>query len=201
MNVLNLSVIVEGHGETQAVPLLLRRIGQLVCPDLDLNVLRPLRIGRHKLVKQGEVERAVELAARRAQPPRAILILVDAEDDLPCVLGPDLLARASSARRDIPVAVVLAKREFEAWFLAAMESISGRRGLRPNLAPVADPEAIRDAKGLLTKSMEGTRAYSEVLDQPALTATFDIELARKRSDSFDKCWREVVRLLQAPVDP
>ena len=201
MKTLNLSVIVEGHGEREAVPLLLRRIRQIVSPDLDLKVLPPLRIGRYKLIKQGEIERAVELAARRAQPPRAILILVDAEDEAPCVLGPTLLARAKAARPDTPIGVVLAKHEFEAWFLAAMESISSRRGLRPNLTAIAKPEAIRDAKGLLTSCMEGTRAYSPVVDQAALTAAFDMDVARKRSDSFDKCWREAVRLFSLGANP
>jgi hypothetical protein len=200
MNVLNLSPIVEGHGEMQAVPVLLRRIQQVVRPDLALNVLRPWRIGRYKLIRDGEIERAVELVARRTLPPRAILILVDAEDDAPCILGPGLLHRATAARPDVPVSVVLARHEFESWFLAAMESLSGTRGLRPHLTTVDEPEAIRDAKGFLTDRMEGSRAYSPVLDQPALTAAFDMELARKRSDSFDKCWREVVRLFQTSLD-
>jgi hypothetical protein len=36
--------------------------------------------------------------------------------------------------------------------------------------------------------------YSETGDQPALTAVFDMDLARN-AESFDKCWREIVRLL------
>jgi hypothetical protein len=200
MNILNLSAIVEGHGDVRAVPFLLRRIQQSVRPDLTLNVLRPWRIGRCKLVRPGEIERTVQLAARKAPSPRAILILVDADDDPPCILGPGLLARAREARRDVPIGVVLAKREYEAWFLAAIDSISGHRGLREDVASIPQPESVRDAKGLLTSSMKGTRAYSEVLDQPALTAVFDMELARKRSDSFDKCWREVVRLLESASD-
>ena len=130
MSTLNLSAIVEGHGDVRAVPCLLRRIQQAVRPDLNLNVLRPWRVDRYKLVKPGEIERTVELAARKTPPPRAILILVDADDDPPCVLGPRLLARAGKARPDVPIGVVLAKREYEAWFLAAIDSISGRRGLR-----------------------------------------------------------------------
>ncbi len=42
--------------------------------------------------------------------------------------------------------------------------------------------------------MKGSRTYSETQDQPALTALFDIEQARQ-SDSFDKCYRDIVRLL------
>jgi hypothetical protein len=192
--ILNLGCIVEGHGEVKAVPLLLRRLGQQCDPSLYLNIPQPFRAGRYKLVKPGELERAVEIVARRLETRRAILILIDAEDDCPKELAPQLCARAERTRSDVPVGVVLAKREFEAWFLAAIESLGGRRGLADALAPVEDPEAIRDVKRLLTRNMQGSRAYSETVDQPALAALFDLQLARERSDSFDKCWREVSRL-------
>ncbi len=195
---LSLALIVEGHGETEAAPVLLRRITDVLRPDISLNVLSPLRIGRYKLVKTNEVERAVEYVSRRMEPPRAILILIDAEDDCPAEVGPKLLCRAMAARPDVPVGVVLAKREFEAWFLAALESLCGCRGLLPELPPVAQPEDIRDAKGRLTQFMKGTRVYSPVVDQSALAAQFDLDLARRRSDSFEKLWREAGRLLNTP---
>lgn len=53
---------------------------------------------------------------------------------------------------------------------------------------------MRDAKGFLTQCMEGSRAYSPVVDQPALAVLFDLDSARRRSDSFDKFFREVQRL-------
>jgi primosomal protein N'' len=40
------------------------------------------------------------------------------------------------------------------------------------------------------------RIYSPVPDQAKLTAKFDMDLARRNSDSFDKCWREIERLLK-----
>ncbi len=43
--------------------------------------------------------------------------------------------------------------------------------------------------------MENGRTYRETTDQPALAALFDIEQARK-ADSFDKCYRDIVRLLE-----
>lgn len=57
-----------------------------------------------------------------------------------------------------------------------------------------DPEAIRGAKEWLGDRMLHGQNYSESSDQPALTAIFDLTAARK-SDSFDKCYRKVVRLL------
>jgi len=191
---LNLSLIVEGHGETEAVPVLLRRLQRVLYPDLALRIFPPHRVGRNRLVKENELERAVEFLARRMERPRAILILIDADDDCPAVVGPALVDRARRARGDVPTAVVLAKREFEAWFLASLDSLRGRRGLSPQLPSVPDPEVVRDAKGFLSRCMPGTRAYSPVVDQPALAAQFDLESARRGSESFDKFWREVQRL-------
>lgn len=191
---LNLGCIVEGRGEVQAVPVLLRRIQRELAPGLDLRIQQPWRIGRYKLVKAGELEDAVERLARQLPTPRAVLVLVDADDDCPAEIGPHLVTRAKQARSDIPTGVVLAKREFEAWFLAAIESLGGHRGLAQELKVVSAPESIRDAKGTLTRNMAGSQSYSPTHDQPALTAVFDMQLARRRSDSFDKCWREIERL-------
>jgi hypothetical protein len=198
--ILNLCCIIEGHGEEQAVPLLVRRIQQSLRPDIQLIEVKRLRVPRHKMVRPKELERAVELAARLTKPPRAILILVDADDDPPCLLGPTLLERARASRPNDSVGVVLAKREFESWFLAAIESLCGRRGLPADLQPIPDFENIRDAKGRLTSLMHGSGVYSPTPDQPALTALFDMNLARQRSASFDKCWREIERLLAEAVE-
>ncbi len=198
---LTLCPIVEGHGEVSAVPILLRRLWQELMPHLDLRVSPPIRVSRKKLVKADELEKAVAYAASQVRPPRAVLVLIDADDDCPAELGPQLVVRAKQARSDVPAAVVLAKREFEAWFLAAMESLGGHCGLAQNLQEVPDPESIHDAKRPLTRCMVESRTYSPVHDQRALTAVFDMRLARQRSDSFDKCWREVERLFREASRP
>lgn len=123
-----------------------------------------------------------------------MLILLDSDEDCPAQLGPDLLRRVVSSRQDVPSAVVIAKREFESWLLAAAESLRGQRGLASDLASPSDAEAIAGAKEWLTAHMAGGRSYVETLDQPALAARFDLDLAR-RADSFDKCCREIIRLL------
>jgi hypothetical protein len=189
-----LAAIVEGHGDVKAVPVLIRRIASAMDPGMVLQVLPPLRVPRYKLVNRGEAERAVELSARKTGGKGAVLVLVDSEDDCPAQTGPELLRRACAARSDIPIGVVLAKREYEAWFLAAAESLRGRRGLAHDLTAPAEPESIRGAKEWLSARTATGVNYREVLDQPALTAVFDLSAAR-RADSFDKCYREVERLL------
>lgn len=189
-----LAAIVEGHGECEAVPILVRRIAQTLDPALAPLVHPVIRVPASRLVKQGEIERAIELAARKNAGQGGILVLLDCDDGRPCQDGPALLKRAVKARSDLPISVVLAKREFEAWFLAAAESLRGRRGLPADLIGPENPEDIRGAKEWLTGKMPQGQSYAESSDQPALTEVFDMNAAR-RADSFDKCYREVVRLL------
>jgi hypothetical protein len=197
MTEVRLAAIVEGHGECEAVPILIRRIASEIDPCFVPRVLPPLRVPASRLVKVGELERSVELAARKIQGRGGILIIVDCDwpGGCPAQDGPSLLTRARKARSDLPISVVLAKQEYEAWFLAAAESLRGKRRLPNTLESPSDPESIRGAKGWLSSLMRGSSGYSETDDQPALTAVFDMSMAR-RADSFDKCYREVRRMLE-----
>jgi hypothetical protein len=123
-----------------------------------------------------------------------ILVILDSDDDCPAELAPALLARAQSARSDLPSAVVLPNKEFESWFLAAARSLRGQRGFPEDLEPPTEPEAIRGAKEWLGQRVRAG-AYSSNVDQPSLTQVFNFDLAR-RAPSFDKCYREVIRLLE-----
>ncbi len=195
-----ISCIVEGHGEVEAVPKLIHRVVEHyyttnLNSELVVVTPPPIRAKRNQVVKVGELERKVELAARKIKGQGAILIILDSDDDCPAQLGPTLLYRASQVRHDLPIAVVLAKQEFEAWFLAAAESLRGQRGLQNDIDPPNDPEAIGPAKRWLSQQMEGSRTYRETRDQAAFTALFDIDKARQVG-SFDKCYRDIVRLLE-----
>lgn len=189
---MNLGLLVEGHGEYYAAPILVRRIADsLGVPCVVRSVLRQ---PRSTIIKAGELERAVTLLGNKVGSGGAVLVLIDGDDDPACTLGPELLARAQIARPDRRVGVVLAVREYEAWFLAAADSLRGRRGLPADLEAPSSPEAVRDAKGWLSAQMP--RGYSPTADQPALTDLFDLEMARS-SPSFAKLVRELTRLLAA----
>ena len=186
--------IVEGHGEVEAVPILIRRVAALHYPELTTVMPTPIRIPRNRVFKAGELERAVGLAVRNIGRQGAIFIILDSDDDCPAKLGPSLLRQVSQVFRNMPIAVVLAKHEFEAWFLAAAVSLRGERGLRSDIDPPSDPEAIRGAKEWLYDRMQSGKTYRSKRDQPALTARLNLEQARN-ADSFDKCYRDIVRLL------
>ena len=188
--------IVEGHGEVESVRILIHRIWAECLPALPLEVLRPIRIPRSKLVKDGELERAVTLARLQTDDNDGVLVLIDADDDCPKQSAPQLLERARKVGVARRVSVVLARREYEAWFLAAAVSIRGQRRLPPDLVSPPDPEYVTDAKGWLSERMIGTSVYSPTLDQPALTAVFDLAEARA-APSFDKLCRDLCHYIGA----
>lgn len=181
--------IVEGHGDVAALPVLLRRLvaeaGALAeAGVLAVGVGRPIRRPRHWLVREDGVRRAVRLAL--AQPDcGAVLVLLDGDADCPAELGPTVQEWATAAG-DVPCRVVLAHREYEAWFLAAIESLRGRRAVRSDADPHPDPEKPRGAKEQLEARMRPGAIYLETLDQPAFSALFSLPCAYRRSRSFRK---------------
>jgi len=189
--------IIEGDGEEDALPILLRRIIQEIDPSTYIRVRRPYRRPKGRLKRQEHLSQIVQLVARQLVPPHALLILLDADDDCPAEFGPRLLDWALSARRDVPIAVVMANREYEAWFLAAAESLRGHRGLAGDLSPPADPEAISGAKEWLRRYMAPGAPYTPMSHQASFSAMIDLELARQRAPSFDKLCRDVRRLIEA----
>jgi hypothetical protein len=148
------------------------------------------------LLRSGKLERIVELAVRKLGGPGGVFVLLDCDDNCPATLGPCLLERVHRASRGFPVALVLAHREYEAWFLGAAPSIAGKRNLPNHLPPHPRPESVRGCKEWLSSQMPRGAAYNEVEDQPALTDEFNFDMARSACPSFDKCHRELMDLLQ-----
>src|SRR5258708_7149538 len=190
--------IVEGHGDVQAVPAVFRRVAERIYPSAIVVSPTPFRIPKGRLTRSGELERTVEFVSRTLSNRGVILITVDSDQDLPCILGPGLRTRATAARPDIPIGVAVAKREFESWFVGSPESIAGQRGLRADLIAHPDPENLQGAKEWLTRNMSG-RVYRETRDQRELARMFDLSLAQQRCPSFDKFVREVERLCRGAV--
>jgi len=191
--------IVEGHGEMEAVPALLRRLlaeGQVT----GVQVGKPIKRPRNQLVREEPLARIVRFALLRPECG-AVLIILDGDTDCPKTLGPVLQRWAEAAAGEVPCAVVLAHREYEAWFLASLESLRGRRGIRPDAEAHPDPEEPRDAKGELEVRMEPGSAYHPTVDQPALTMLFDMAQAYSRSRSFRRMVKAVVALVTAAGIP
>lgn len=189
--------IVEGQGEQSAVERLLWRIVNDAKPGTRLAVNPPIRVKSGTFLNDAhERARHVKLAAAkaRAQTNGHVLVLLDCEDDCPAQLGPRLLKEAQSAAGAVPVTVTLAHREYETWFIAAVESLRGVEGLQNTAVPPANPESMRDAKGWLGRLMPNR--YDPVSHQLRFTQRFDLAAARQ-VDSFDRLYRKVVGMVEA----
>ena len=172
--------IVEGPGDQGAAPVLLRRVlyEQM---GVSIDVKSP-----KKANDKGALIKRLEnfLAYARSTPGcAAILVLLDSDDDCPKELGADLARRARASGVGIPVAVVCAKRKYENWFLAADEDFTG------------DAEEYGGAKKWLTDRMPAGLIYKETKDQPALTATMDIEATFQASRSFRRLYSALEELV------
>ena len=121
-------------------------------------------------------------------------MIIDADNDCPKTLGPQLLARSTPVAPGFHLSVVLAKIELEAWFIAGIESLRGTRGIRQDAIPPEDPEGIRDAKGWLTTHMLRERTYIPVDDQASFAQAFDYAAAATRSRSLRKFIKDIAQI-------
>ncbi|MEI7732202.1 MAG: hypothetical protein WCO56_21685 [Verrucomicrobiota bacterium] len=177
-------LVVEGHGEIEAAVNLVVRLWQ----DLQLPPLawaKPIR-GKNLHQERG-IQKACELV-RSKSDVTALLILRDEDDGCPKDLAPLTAAWVGNLRLPFPSAVVLAHREFEAFFLPCLASIAGRKlvgpgaverpGLLPDTKFTGDPESLRGVKEWLSKNMPAGRSYKPTLDQLPLTRMLDFQVLR-----------------------
>jgi hypothetical protein len=179
-----IATIVEGHGEEQSVPLLIRR----VLDPQSFRSARPIRVSAKRFLNDdNEFERYLKFARRDTDGYGGILILLDLDDGCAASEGPALRERAEKIVHDCPVRFVFAVREFETWFLHSIASLSGKRNLKADLVSPEQPEQFRGAKEWLTSNMVDPRrqSYSSLMDQPAFAQLMDLDLARN-SRSFRK---------------
>jgi hypothetical protein len=202
--------IVEGHGEVAAVSILIQRwLRFRRFRNVAVHVDGPVRAAGQRAIKvphDGEnglgVEHYVEIALLRR--PDAILVLLDADTECPKTLGPSLLVRARAlVPADYPIGVVIAKSEYEAWFLAAFPSARFRQGLRDrgftlsqrSLPTHLDVEAVANCKGYIAK-LVSLKKYEETVLQKALTDILPFTKGMPlRSRSFRKLLKELDWLL------
>lgn len=109
-----------------------------------------------------DVSRALTLFAKRGVD--GVLVVLDADDDCPVLLAERIFDSVASSNLGMPVAVAVANREFEAWFIAGVPQV------RSKLDPLpSDSDNPRDAKGVVGKAMPLGR-YSPTADQRNLVS-------------------------------
>ncbi len=178
MNRLRIVPIVEGHGEVEAVPVLLRRIWNDLLGGEFVEVFHPVRQPRSKLLPRAshnsknlldtnEITRAVRFAVKKLQAGSGpstvnlILLLLDANSDCPKQLVPKLVSAVQASAGSCDTAVVLAKVEYETWFVAAAESL--REHLKIDHPLPELPEEQRCGKGWIEARFFNGR-YSETIE-------------------------------------
>ncbi|HET8682371.1 MAG TPA: hypothetical protein VFM54_10925 [Micromonosporaceae bacterium] len=168
----HIGLVVEGQGDLNALPILLRR--RLWQREIHKDILgKPVSCnGREKAVMPTGLEGFVAVAAARPGC-RSVLVVVDGEKDLVCELGPSLLSRARDVTR-LPVAICLAERTYEDWLFASCETLDiGSLRYRRTVAGLgAVVAALKPAK------------YVKPTWQPRLTERLDLDVAMRRSGSL-----------------
>ena len=184
-----LASIVEGYGDVLAVPALLRKIGRFY--GLSIAALKPIRADRGKLLEddQQHLKKFVNIAADRRKniPPNsrcATLILIDRDERKNAAeLERKLETQAKEIRSDVLTIAAVADKQYESWlaagFTAEVPELCGKNWIRDNLP----------------HKLEG-EAYSETVDQLALTEDedFKIERAKNKSESFRRMVEKFHRL-------
>jgi hypothetical protein len=178
-------VLVEGHGETEAVLNLLTRLSQECSPTL-LPFAPPIRVPG--IANKDSIGKYAELV--RAKPDtQALLALRDEDDGCPKTDAPPLGASLRALNLPFPSAAVLAYREYESLFLPCIEQLAGRPldgpggprpGLREDAHHAGDFEAKRGVKEWLTSQMPRGRAYKPTVDQLPLTRMVDFAVVREK---------------------
>jgi hypothetical protein len=202
--------IVEGDGEVAAVPVLLQRwLSFRRYHNVEVHVDGPVRAsgkGSLTVPHDGKKELGVEHYLKHAlfRQPDAVLILLDADEDCAMTLGSRLHERAlRMVPRDYPIGVVVATREYEAWFVAGFASARFRAELanrgytlqRQGLPRGTEVEDIADCKKYFAKLI-GLKKYEEKVHQFRFTGILPFTRAvTRRSRSFRKLLKELDALL------
>ena len=191
--------IVEGAGDEAAVPELLRRVlWERLC-RYDIDVTKAISTHGKANLKR-KLQQFLHYALKKGC--EAILVVLDADVDCPIALAVELATAASRASLGIPVAIVCANREYEAWFICNLTATHGgkireRLNLASSLTSPNDIERLRDPKGWLTGNMPRERAYKETFDQTPLTHQIDLDLTYGESRSFRRLCDAIGELVGA----
>ncbi|MGE3800604.1 MAG: DUF4276 family protein [Candidatus Kapaibacterium sp.] len=190
--------IVEGQGEVEAFPTLLRNILYSM-ERWDVQIESPLNTkGKPNLTRENGLEKFLKLGFRSTVS--GILVLLDADGDCAKELAYNLAERGRSLAPPVPIAITCATRCYEAWFLASLSTIAGvslkgTPGLPTDCQFDDSPEERLNPKKWITEQLPESLIYKETLHQAALTELIDLEEASVRSRSFRRLIHAVEQLL------
>ena len=176
----SIALLIEGDGDYDAVPLLVRNIAAVKAfHDLTVGT-KPIKVGdAHAILKSEKFVRLFEYAITRDDID-AVLIASDCEDYCPVEAVQGVYARVDEIVNRVkkPVGVAFFCREYETMFLANADHLS-KRSKSIVLDPAKLPSnisflTVRNAKGML-KGIISANTYKETRDQARLTGAMDVQ--------------------------
>ncbi len=187
--------IVEGPGDLKAVPVLLRNL--LIHHGLhETQILPP-----HQRGELPKLSARFDDYFRMALKEKAgILLIIDFDCeycDCPFLEAEKLYQRARSIRENWPFKIAFLVKEFESLFLAEAKSASKVLALRQGIEFPENPEAVRDAKGWLSKAQPKGSAYKPTHHQEKITAQLDFDILREKSRIFRHLEKPLLYLAEA----
>ncbi len=193
--------IVEGPGEVEAVPALLwKLLVEMGRYDIQIEIPQNAH-GCGNLTKPGGIERFVQNAWTK-RDCGAVLVLVDADKKCPVRMAADFTRRVLALGVRFPVVIVIAKCEYETWFLASLETVAGTPldggyGLPVGLVYPDEVENRVGAKGWITRQLPDERIYKETIHQASMTRLLDPERVRQKSRSFRRLCHALEQAVEA----
>lgn len=194
-------LFVEGQGDEESALNLVTRLWI----DLALTPLtwaKPLR-GKNLHQERG-IGKVCELARSKCDC-EVLLVLRDEDDLCPKETAPLAAGWIRCQCLPFPSALVMAHREFEAFFLPSIARMAGRElvdphgirrpGLRADARFAGDPEAIRGVKEWISKHMPPSRSYKPTVDQLSMTRMVDFEDIRSHRPPLP-CFGSLERALR-----
>lgn len=197
-------VLVEGHGEVEAVGNLLARMTARLGDGVPW--ARPLRwVNLHlwSTPRSGGVRAGVE-HVRGKSDAVGLLIVRDADEGCPRELAPSIADEIRRLGAPFPTAYVLMKPEFEVLFLPCLaqmagRSLDGRPGLVEDVrCDGATWESRRGVKEWLSGGFPKGRIYKPAIDQLPMTRMVDRDVL---SEADVPCFGTLERALQFLVAP
>jgi hypothetical protein len=193
-------LLCEGHGE----PLALSNLVTRLWTDLQLPHI-PIRtpaIRYPGISSERGLNKALSIIRNRSAIS-GLLVVADQEDICPKTSGPAMSMVLSDACLPFPASYHVMYREYETLFLPSLQTMAGkaliddrgikRKGIREGAIFVGNPEANRDAKGIISDFMQDGRRYKPTLDQLPLTRMIDFDKLR---DSMLPCFGTLERCLR-----
>ncbi len=193
-------VIVEGDGEVQAAPLLIRRILHEYFEYYELQNVESINAhSNDNITKHNGLETLLE-HTRQKSDCVGVIVLLDAErTHYQCVVSliTNLSGRAKNLGLPFPVALVCACCEYESWFLGSIHSLEGKNYLNASISFEGNPEEKCNAKEWINDNIKEGFSYRETRDQVKMTALLDIHHLIENVRSFRRMVHAIEEIILA----